>query len=64
MLIISRPVVRREGVLRFQALVPAAETGYVTGADHLVAGDRHDRFANAISRFLAKLQAGPTPIDH
>jgi hypothetical protein len=36
----------------------------VTGAGHLVAGDRNDRFADAIGRFLAKLQAGPTPIDH
>jgi pimeloyl-ACP methyl ester carboxylesterase len=57
-------VVRREDVLRFQALVPAATTGYVAGAGHLVAGDRNDRFADAISRFLASILAGPTPIDH
>jgi pimeloyl-ACP methyl ester carboxylesterase len=64
MLMISRPAARREDVLRSQALVPAAETGYVAGAGHLVAGDRNDRFADAISRFLATILAGPTPIDH
>jgi pimeloyl-ACP methyl ester carboxylesterase len=56
-------VVRREDVLRFQALVPAAETVYAAGTGHMVAGDRNDRFADAISRFLAKIQSGTAPID-
>jgi non-heme chloroperoxidase len=56
-------VVRQEDVVRFQALVPAAETVYVADAGHMVAGDRNDRFADAISGFLAKIQAGVTPID-
>jgi pimeloyl-ACP methyl ester carboxylesterase len=46
-------VVRREDVLRFRALVPAAQTVDVAGAGHMVAGDRNDRFADAIGRFLA-----------
>jgi non-heme chloroperoxidase len=49
-------VVRQEDVLRFRALVPAAETVNVTGAGHMVAGDRNDRFADAIGRFLARFQ--------
>jgi pimeloyl-ACP methyl ester carboxylesterase len=45
-------VVRREDVLRFQKLVPSAQTVNVDGAGHMVAGDRNDRFADAIGRFL------------
>jgi len=48
-------VVRREDVLRFRALVPAAQTVNVAGAGHMVAGDRNDRFADAIGRFLARI---------
>jgi pimeloyl-ACP methyl ester carboxylesterase len=49
-------VVRREDVLRFQKLVPNAETVNVAGAGHMVAGDRNDRFADAIARFLDRIQ--------
>jgi pimeloyl-ACP methyl ester carboxylesterase len=48
-------VVRREDVLRFRALVPAAQTVNVAGAGHMVAGDRNDRFADAIGQFLARI---------
>lgn len=46
---------RREDVLRFRALVPAAQTVDVAGAGHMVAGDRNDRFADAIGQFLARI---------
>ncbi len=49
-------VVGQDDVRRFQALVPAAQTVKVAGAGHMVAGDRNDRFADAISRFLARIQ--------
>jgi pimeloyl-ACP methyl ester carboxylesterase len=49
-------VVRREDVLRFRALVPAAQTVNVAGAGHMVAGDRNDRFTDAIAQFLARIQ--------
>jgi pimeloyl-ACP methyl ester carboxylesterase len=49
-------VVRQEDVLRFRALVPAAQTANVAGAGHMVAGDRNDRFADVIGRFLARIQ--------
>jgi pimeloyl-ACP methyl ester carboxylesterase len=49
-------VVRQEDVLRFRTLVPAAQTVNVAGAGHMVAGDRNDRFADAIGRFLARIQ--------
>jgi pimeloyl-ACP methyl ester carboxylesterase len=49
-------VVRQEDVLRFRALVPAAQAVKVAGAGHMVAGDRNDRFADAIGRFLAGIE--------
>jgi len=49
-------VVRQEDVLRFRALVPAAQTVNVAGAGHMVAGDRNDQFADAIGRFLIQIQ--------
>jgi len=49
-------VVRQEDVARFRALVPAAQTVNVAGAGHMVAGDRNDRFADAIGRFLTRIQ--------
>jgi pimeloyl-ACP methyl ester carboxylesterase len=48
-------VVRQEDVFRFRALVPAAQTVKVAGAGHMVAGDRNDRFADAIGQFLAQI---------
>jgi pimeloyl-ACP methyl ester carboxylesterase len=50
-------VVRQEDVLRFRALVPSAQAVKVAGAGHMVAGDRNDRFADAIGRFLARVKA-------
>ena len=49
-------VVRQEDVLRSRALVAAAQTVNVAGAGDMVAGDRNDRFADAIGRFLAQIQ--------
>jgi pimeloyl-ACP methyl ester carboxylesterase len=49
-------VVRQEDVLRFRALVPAAQAVNVDGAGHMVAGDRNDRYADAIGRFLARVR--------
>ena len=48
--------VGQEDVLRFRALVPAAQTASVAGAGDLVAGDRNDRFADAIGRLLTRIQ--------
>lgn len=48
-------VVRKEDILRFQALAPGAEIRYVNGTGHMVIGDRNDRFTKAIGWFLAKI---------
>jgi pimeloyl-ACP methyl ester carboxylesterase len=39
----------------FAQLVPHAEIADVTGARHMVAGDRNDVFADAVAEFLARL---------
>lgn len=50
-------VVRREDVQRFRAMVPAAQAVSVADAGHMVAGDRNDRFADAIGVFLARIES-------
>jgi pimeloyl-ACP methyl ester carboxylesterase len=39
----------------FMELVPHAEIADVSGARHMVAGDRNDVFGNAVAAFLARL---------
>jgi non-heme chloroperoxidase len=43
-----------EGAQHFLQLVPHAEYADVSGAAHMVAGDRNDRFCQAVLDFLAK----------
>jgi pimeloyl-ACP methyl ester carboxylesterase len=49
----SSELVQESHVKEFLGLVPQAEYVDVTGARHMVAGDRNDQFAAAILRFLA-----------
>ncbi|MFP6665356.1 MAG: alpha/beta hydrolase [Deltaproteobacteria bacterium] len=48
-----------EGVEHFRALAPHTEFCDVTGAGHMVAGDKNDIFSEAVLRFLRKLEDGP-----
>jgi non-heme chloroperoxidase len=48
-------VLSEAGAQEFLALCPTAEYVTVTGAGHLVAGDRNDIFANAVIDFLARV---------
>ncbi len=47
-------LVRTPQVDEFRALVPHAELADVAGAAHMVAGDRNDPFADAVTDFLAR----------
>ena len=51
----SSELVHEAHVKEFLALVPHAEYADVTGARHMVAGDRNDQFATAILAFLGRL---------
>jgi pimeloyl-ACP methyl ester carboxylesterase len=51
----SSELVHEAHVKEFLALVPHAEYADVTGARHMVAGDRNDQFAAAILAFLGRL---------
>jgi pimeloyl-ACP methyl ester carboxylesterase len=53
----SSEVVREENVRAFLEAVPHAEYVDVTGAGHMVAGDRNDAFNDAVSDFLRRLRA-------
>src|SRR5262249_4496241 len=48
-------VVSEEGARAFLALVPHARYADVSGAGHMVAGDRNDPFTEAVVRFLAEV---------
>jgi pimeloyl-ACP methyl ester carboxylesterase len=48
-------VLSEAGAQDFLALCPTAEYVNVTGAGHMVAGDRNDIFANAVIDFLARV---------
>jgi len=48
-------VLSEAGAQEFLALCPTAEYVNVTGAGHMVAGDRNDIFANAVIDFLARM---------
>jgi pimeloyl-ACP methyl ester carboxylesterase len=52
----SSELVQEEHAKDFMRLVPHARYVDVTGARHMVAGDRNDQFANAIRDFLAQLK--------
>jgi hypothetical protein len=48
--------VQEEHAKDFLKLVPHASYVDVSGARHMVAGDRNDQFANSIEGFLKKLR--------
>jgi len=49
-------LVTEEAVKAFREMVPHAEFVDVSGAGHMVAGDRNDAFNDAVSGFLDKLE--------
>ncbi|OQY66185.1 MAG: alpha/beta hydrolase [Polyangiaceae bacterium UTPRO1] len=52
-------VLSEEGAAHFLGLVPHARYVDVSGAGHMVAGDRNDRFTDAVLEFLSDLRALP-----
>jgi pimeloyl-ACP methyl ester carboxylesterase len=52
----SSELVQERHAREFIELVPHASYVDVSGARHMVAGDRNDQFANAIKSFLSNLQ--------
>ena len=54
----SSELVQEEHARDFLKLVPHATYVDVSGARHMVAGDRNDQFANAIEGFLSNLRNG------
>jgi pimeloyl-ACP methyl ester carboxylesterase len=44
-----------EGAAAFLEVCPHAEYVNITGASHMVAGDRNDRFAGAVVDFLHRV---------
>jgi non-heme chloroperoxidase len=56
-------VLSEEGAQSFLQLCPASEFVNVTGAGHMVAGDRNDIFSNAVIDFLSRtVPVGGTPV--
>ena len=55
----SSELVQEKHAKDFLELVPHATYVDVSGARHMVAGDRNDQFANAIKSFLSKLEDRP-----
>ena len=55
----SSELVQEEHARDFLKLVPHAGYVDVSGARHMVAGDRNDQFANAIEGFLSNLKSWP-----
>ena len=51
----SSDVVSPEGAAELQELIPHAEVVDVAGAGHMVAGDRNDRFNDAVIDFLDRI---------
>jgi non-heme chloroperoxidase len=51
-------VVSEDGARAFLALVPHAHYVDVSGAGHMVAGDRNDPFTDAVVRFLGEVERG------
>jgi len=52
-------ILSEQGARRFLELVPDASYADITGAGHMVAGDRNDVFAGAVVEFLCELDLGP-----
>ena len=52
-------VLSEEGADHFLSLAPNAEYADITGAGHMVAGDRNDAFSGAVVDFLRKRELGP-----
>ena len=65
-------VLSEEGAQDFLALCPQAEYANITGAGHMVAGDRNDVFGTAVIEFLQRkvpirgepVQPAHTPSPH
>jgi len=56
-------VLSEEGAREFLKLCPHSEYVNVTGAAHMVAGDRNDVFGNAVIEFLSRaVPVGGAPI--
>lgn len=56
-------LVSEEDARHLLSLVPGAEYADVSGAGHMIAGDRNDVFTEAVMAFLAKLPVGLTQTD-
>jgi len=57
-------VLSEEGAQEFLKLCPHSEYVNVSGAAHMVAGDRNDIFGNAVIEFLARMvPAGHAPVE-
>ncbi|MCU1387338.1 MAG: hypothetical protein JWL72_676 [Ilumatobacteraceae bacterium] len=54
----SSDVVSAEGAAELRELIPHAEIVDVAGAGHMVAGDRNDRFNDAVIEFLERIVRG------
>ena len=54
----SSDVVSAEGAAELKELIPHAEIVDVAGAGHMVAGDRNDRFNDAVIEFLERVVRG------
>jgi len=54
-------ILSEDDARHFLELVPHARTVDVSGAGHMVAGDRNDAFTRAVVEFLAESGAGGTP---
>ena len=54
----SSDVVSAEGAAELRQLIPHAEIVDVAGAEHMVAGDRNDRFNDAVIEFLERVVRG------
>jgi pimeloyl-ACP methyl ester carboxylesterase len=48
-----------EGAEHLLSLMPGARYANVTGAGHMVAGDRNDRFNAAVMEFLRDVRSRP-----
>jgi pimeloyl-ACP methyl ester carboxylesterase len=58
---LSSDVVSEEGVADFRRLVPSLEVSDVSGAGHMVAGDRNDSFNEEVSKFLIRVMPPKGP---
>ncbi|MEE2663717.1 MAG: SDR family NAD(P)-dependent oxidoreductase [Myxococcota bacterium] len=52
-------VLSEQGAGQFLALAPSAEYADISGAGHMVAGDRNDAFSGAVLDFLRRRELGP-----